>query len=104
MPNDLRGPAYRAALVEAHLELEQICERLAALRVRKEHLEGAVAALQPMMAAKPVPVAVRAQAPVTHSAPVVEMPAERKREAVRDVPMDPLQRHINQALGMAALA
>lgn len=108
MPAEFRGPAYRAALSEANLELEQLCERLAALRVRKGQLQGVVTALEPLMIAQlvqsvsPEPVAAPVQ--VTHQASVVKMPAERKRETPREAPMDPLQRQINQALGMAALA
>jgi hypothetical protein len=111
MSAELRGPAYRAALSEAYLELDQICERIAQLRMRKEQLERASAALQTMMEApaQQQPMApqieVREAVPAPSPAPVYEMPthvpiAERQRES----PADPLQRHIDQALGMAALA
>lgn len=108
MPAEFRGSAYRAALSEANLELEQLCERLAVLRVRKEQLEGVVTALEPLMTAQAMRSAAPepgvAPAPVAHQASVVEMPTERKRETPREAPMDPLQRQINQALGRAALA
>jgi|GEM_PF-4539975 len=114
MSAELRGPAYRAALSEAYLELDQICERIAQLRTRKEQLERASAALQSMMGAavqqqpeQPAAeqVEVQAAVPAPAPAPVYEMPvhapvAERRRESSAD----PLQRHIDQALGMAALA
>lgn len=117
MSAELRGSAYRAALSEAYVELDQICERIAQLRTRKEQLERASVALQSMMgaAAQQQPVATHvevqevvaapAQAPAPAPAPVFEMPvhapvAERRRESSAD----PLQRHIDQALGMAALA
>lgn len=103
MPAELRGPAYRAALSEAYLELDQICERIAALRARKERLDAVVVALQPVVIASTASAAT-APAPAAHPAPVVEMHPERRREARREVATDPLQRQINQALGMAALA
>lgn len=109
MSAELRGPAYRAALQEAYLELDQICERIAQLRTRKEQLERASVALQSMLgvAAEPQPAAqqVEVQEVAPPPAPVYEMPAHAPAaERRREVSSDPLQRHIDQALGMAALA
>ncbi len=106
MSAELRGPAYRAALSEAYLELDEICERIAQLRTRKEQLERASAALQAMMGerqvqAQPLEEQAHAKQEVAPPAPVYQMPTTERR---REVSSDPLQRHIDQALGMAALA
>lgn len=110
MSSELRSPAFRAALAEAQRELEEITERYAMLSRRKELLEFAVASLEPMMSSRStqpfVPQTIAEPAlvleqPAPAPASVVEMPSsDRKREVITD----PLQRQINQALGLAALA
>lgn len=112
MSAELRGSAFRAAFAEAQRELEEIAQRFDLLMRRKELLEVAIAALEPMMSlqavqpsarelvTQPAPAAAEPEpAPVT--AAVVEMPTNDRK---RDVVTDPLQRQINQALGLAALA
>jgi hypothetical protein len=100
MTAQLRGPAYRAALSEAYRELDEICERLAELRVRKERIEKAAVALQELVSAMSAVPAQGQPAMPVHT-PVYEMPSnDRRQEQVTD----PLQRQINHALGMAALA
>jgi len=96
----LRGPAYRAALSEAHRELEGICERLAELRVRKERVEKAVTALRELVT-PPSFLAPESQPALPAPGPEYEMqPSGHWQELTTD----PLQRQINNALGMAALA
>lgn len=112
MSVELRGPAFRAAFNEAQQELVEIAQRFDLLLRRKAQLETAIAALEPMMslqAAQPSTrepatqssPAVVAPAPTPATAAVVEMPTTDRK---RDVVTDPLQRQINQALGLAALA
>ena len=112
MSVELRGPAFRAAFTEAQRELEEIAQRFDVLMRRKIQLEAAVVALEPMMSLQVVQPSVRESvtqtssavpeaAPTPTPASVVEMPTNDRK---RDVVTDPLQRQINQALGLAALA
>ena len=112
MSVELRGPAFRAALNEAQQELEEIAQRFEQLSHRKVQLETAIAALDPMMSLQAVQTSARESVkqfsptgaePTQTPAPaaVVEMPTNDRK---RDVAADPLQRQINQALGLAALA
>jgi len=101
MTAQLRGPAYRAALGEAYRELDEICARLAELRVRKEQIEKAATALQALVSANSAEAPESYQPAMPAPSPVYEMPSnERRQEQVTD----PLQKQINHALGMAALA
>lgn len=112
MTAELRGPAFRAALNEALRELDEINEKLVILHARRQLLEAASDALKPMVNSrfaqhvaqeKTTPQSLEYAEPTSApaSAPVLEMPAaDKPREAVTD----PLQRQINQALGLAALA
>jgi hypothetical protein len=112
MSVELRGPAFRAAFNEAQQELEEITQRFELLLRRKALLETAIAALEPMMSLRAVQTSARESVrqsspavaeptPTPAPAAVVEMPTNDRK---RDVAADPLQRQINQALGLAALA
>lgn len=89
-------PTYRAAYDAGISEIEQIIERMASLRVRKESLEKAAAALksivEPSSAAEP-----NRPQPVPVPVPVAAPPAE-PQQANR------MQQHIDQVLRSLATA
>ena len=59
----MRQDVYGVAYQEARTELLDISNRFEHLRKRKEHLEGVVGALAPLLGAKAGPVSQVAQAP-----------------------------------------
>lgn len=84
-------PTYRAAYDAGCAEIDQIVERQAQLRVRKEKIEKAVSALKLIIevgtAAEPSrPQGQAAPAPAPAAQPVDQLPEER------------MQQHIDQVL------
>ncbi len=123
MSESNRETLYRAALDAAHADLNQVLESIAHLRSRMELIEGAINALKPVVETlnqvelnqavpstelKPVLVAHEqtAQAPASDADPNSEpfdLEAYRAHPVVEHS-TDSLQEHINQALGMLAIA
>jgi hypothetical protein len=119
-----REISYRAALDEANRDLDQILERLAYLRSRKEQVDGVVLALRPVVdALKPVieqPQAnlYRVPEPAVVSfapaQPVAEPVFQSFERTVESKPIeihsavaksaDKIQAHIDQVIGMWATA
>jgi hypothetical protein len=80
-------PTYRAAYEAGCAEIDQIVERQAQLRVRKEKIEKAVAALKLIVEVGSAVEPIRQQAQPAQPAPAVEqLPEER------------MQQHIDQVL------
>jgi hypothetical protein len=111
---------YRAAFTCANDHLDNIYEEYHQLQLRKQHLEGVLAALEPMLYSnQPEPEACGyeepehfAPAPVAESIPEPALPVMRFEEPpmpvapaafapVPEVITDPLQLRINRALGLA---
>jgi hypothetical protein len=122
---------YLAAVQVAHSQLDQIVLEFDSLQLRKEQIEGAVEALQPFLRIAPQashevrrpepvhyefhqpepiqvePIRVASEPeiaqPVLHTMPVsaAEPVAPAAFSPVSDSKMDPIQRRINRALGLA---
>jgi hypothetical protein len=110
-----RSTAYRAALDSAYSELDQMMERMAQLRNRRGQLEKALDALKPVVDAaihvvpsEPQQTVVATERPqetvesnIYQFQQVQEAAARTAHPVVEDA-NDPLQKHINHALGMLA--
>jgi hypothetical protein len=119
MGSQVYRETYLAALEVAHSDLDQIFQECELLQLRKEQLEGAVGALEPFLRSikgsssefhRPEPV--RAEQMHVASEPEAAKPVFRAVQApepvvpaafspVPDVILDPIQRRINRALGLA---
>jgi CHASE3 domain sensor protein len=85
-------PTYRAAYEAGCAEIDQIVERLAQLRVRKERIEKAVTALKLIVEVSPATETARPQAqPAAAPAPAAAQPVEQ-------LPEERMQQHIDQVL------
>lgn len=89
-------PSYRAAYDAGVAEIEQILERMSTLRVRKESLEKAAAALKLIVDPSSVAELNRPQ-PVPVPMPVAAPPAEAPQA-------NRMQQHIDQVLRSLATA
>ncbi|MGB6192379.1 MAG: hypothetical protein WBF42_07930 [Terracidiphilus sp.] len=84
-------PTYRAAYDAGCAEIDQIVERLAQLRVRKERIEKAVTALKLIVE---VGSTVEASRPQAQPVPVAAAPAQ----PIEALPEERMQQHIDQVL------
>ena len=87
-------PSYRAAYDAGCAEIEQILERMALLRLRKEKMEKAIAALKLIVDPASTPEASR---PQPAPAPATAQPAEA-------VSASRMQQHIDHVLRSLATA
>lgn len=108
----MRQDVYGVAFQEARSELLDISNRFEQLRQRKEHLEGVVGALGPLLGAKTAPVAHIAEAPKpapAETGPSAEPSAytfsqvEVSSPAGDEAISDPFQRRVRNALKFGSL-
>lgn len=85
-------PTYRAAYDAGCAEIDQIVERLAQLRVRKERIEKAVTALKLIVEVSSP--AAETSRPAAQPAPAAATPAQ----PIEALPEERMQQHIDQVL------
>ncbi len=108
----MRQDVYGVAYQEARSELLDISNRFEQLRQRKEHLEGVVGALGPLLGAKAAPASHAAEAPkvatvepgaaaepASYTFNQVEVSSPTAEEPVSD----PFQRRVRNALKFGSL-
>ncbi len=85
-------PTYRAAYEAGCAEIDQIIERQALLRVRKERIEKAVTALKLIVEINP---SLETSRPQSQPVPAA---ATQAPQAVEALPEERMQQHIDQVL------
>ena len=93
-------PTYRAAHDAGCAEIEQILERMALLRSRKEQMEKAIAALKPLVEG----VSASEPAPRPQPTPVAQPAAQPAAQPVEQVSANRMQQHIDHVLRSLATA